>query len=55
MNILSLKDAIKLYMIQKEGALNSSDLTSRSKVKPFMLDFIENARHDSVGMGTEEI
>ena len=44
LNVLNFKEAIKLYMILPQGTLISEDLSSRSKLKPFMIVFIEDTR-----------
>ena len=44
LNILNMDDAIRLYMVLPKGSLTSEDLSARSQLKPFILDFIEDAR-----------
>ena len=55
LNNLNLDDALKLYMILPSGILRSTDLSSRSKLKPYMLDFIEDARAPPIRMPNDEI
>lgn len=44
LNVLSYQNAVKLYLVLPPMALSSEDLTPRSKLKPFVLDFIDDAR-----------
>ena len=55
LNILNLKDALKLYMILPKGTINTSDLSKRSQIKPFLLDFIEDARGAMLKKENKEI
>lgn len=55
LNILSLGDALKLFMILPRGTLNSSDLSSRSQLRPYMLDFVEDMRDKPIEMENSEI
>lgn len=43
LNVMTYKEALKLYLILPRGAITSQDLTARSKLRPFILDFVEDA------------
>ena len=43
LNVMTYKEALKLYLILPRGAMTSQDLTARSKLRPFIVDFIEDA------------
>ena len=54
LNVLEFKEAIKLYLILPAGSVTSKDLSPRSKLQPFILDFIEDAR-DLLKMTRDQI
>ena len=54
LNILDMNSAIKLLIILPKGSLTSEDLSSHSKLKPFILDFIDDAR-ELLDMSSSEI
>ena len=54
LNVMNFKEAMKLYIILPAGLMTSEDLSSHSKIKPFILDFIEDAR-DLIKMEKKDI
>ena len=54
LNVMNFKEPMKLYIILPAGLLTSEDLSSHSKMKPFILDFVEDAR-DLIKMEKKDI
>ena len=54
LNVMRYKEALKLYLILPRGCLSSQDLSSRSKLRPYILDFIDDAI-DKLNMPKEDI
>lgn len=54
LNVLDFQEAIKLYLVLPWGTLTSQDLSPHSKLRPFVLDFVEDAR-ESLRMSERDI
>ena len=52
LNILEYVEALKLVLALPEGTLVSGDLSPRSNIKPYILDFINDERQLGVHQNT---
>lgn len=55
LNVLDLRDAIKLFMVLPKGTLKSTDLSSRSQIRPYLIDFVDDMREKPISKENGEI